>query len=80
MYHNEHEVGKAIKEFISSASDTAREDIHYTSKLASNSDYATARRSIKKSVKECGLGKCHMLKRKTSSLYRITRERTAVRR
>jgi diketogulonate reductase-like aldo/keto reductase len=33
-----------------------REDIFYTSKLASNSNYETARKSIKQSVKTCGLG------------------------
>ncbi|GAB7342036.1 hypothetical protein MBLNU457_g0323t1 [Dothideomycetes sp. NU457] len=59
MYHNEADVGRAVNKFLSSASNTTglkREDIHFTSKLASNSDYDTARRSIKKSVKECGLG------------------------
>lgn len=58
MYHNEKETGSAIKEFIASAANTQglkREDIHFTSKLASNSDYETARRSIKKSVKASGL-------------------------
>jgi len=33
-----------------------REDIHYTTKLASNSSYERARKSITQSVKECGLG------------------------
>ncbi|KAI5203624.1 Aldo/keto reductase [Aureobasidium subglaciale] len=59
MYHNERQVGNAITEFLKSSSNGAslsREDIHYTSKLASNSDYNTARKSIKKSVQECGLG------------------------
>jgi len=59
MYHNERETGKAIEQFLASpanSSKLSRDDIHYTSKLASNSDYNTARRSIKKSVKECGLG------------------------
>lgn len=68
MYHNERDVGNAINDFLSStanASKLSREDIHYTSKLASNSDYNTARKSIKRSVKECGLGKyskriCHL--------------------
>ncbi|KAF4551751.1 Aldo-keto reductase-like protein 25 [Elsinoe fawcettii] len=58
MYHNEREVGGAIKSFLTSPANSEglkREDIHFTSKLASNSDYDTARRSIKKSVKECGL-------------------------
>lgn len=59
MYHNEREVGKAITSFLASSSNAEhlkREDVHFTSKLASNSDYDTARKSIKKSVKECGLG------------------------
>ncbi|KAH0278796.1 Aldo/keto reductase, partial [Aureobasidium melanogenum] len=59
MYHNEREVGNAITDFLKSPNNIAnlkREDIHYTSKLASNSDYNTARKSIKKSVQECGLG------------------------
>lgn len=59
MYHNERQVGNAITEFLKSPSNNSglrREDIHYTSKLASNSDYNTARKSIKKSVQECGLG------------------------
>ncbi|KAF2656856.1 Aldo/keto reductase [Lophiostoma macrostomum CBS 122681] len=59
MYHNEKDSGQAILDFLSSPANTAslgREDIHFTSKLASNSDYDTARRAIKRSVKECGLG------------------------
>ena len=59
MYHNEKEVGSSILSFLSSSSNTAalkREDIHFTTKLASNSSYAAARRSIKESVKQCGLG------------------------
>ncbi|KAK3216068.1 hypothetical protein GRF29_8g2080407 [Pseudopithomyces chartarum] len=59
MYHNEKESGKAIRDFLSSDANLnslRREDIHYTSKLASNSSYETARKSITRSVKECGLG------------------------
>ena len=59
MYHNEREVGSSILAFISSASNTSslqREDIHFTSKLTSNALYDSARRSIKQSVKESGLG------------------------
>ncbi|KAL1304588.1 hypothetical protein AAFC00_003558 [Neodothiora populina] len=59
MYHNERDTGNAITDFLKSPKNTSklsREDIHYTSKLASNSDYETARKSIKKSVRECGLG------------------------
>ena len=59
MYHNEREVGSSILAFISSPSNTSslkREDIHFTSKLASNTSYNAARQSIKQSVKQSGLG------------------------
>ncbi|KAJ4294604.1 hypothetical protein N0V90_008295 [Kalmusia sp. IMI 367209] len=59
MYHNEKESGKAILDFLSSDANTEslrREDIHFTSKLASNSTYDSARKAITRSVKECGLG------------------------
>jgi diketogulonate reductase-like aldo/keto reductase len=56
MYHNEKQVGKAILDYMKQHPDLKREDIHYTTKLASNSDYNTARKSITQSVKECGLG------------------------
>ncbi|KAI9664755.1 MAG: hypothetical protein M1821_006203 [Bathelium mastoideum] len=59
MYHNENEVGNAIKSFLASNRNTAglkREDIHFTSKLASNGSYEAARQSIKSSVTRSGLG------------------------
>ena len=59
MYRNEREVGSAISTFLSSPSNTAplrREEIHFTSKLASNTSYDAARKSIKQSVKQSGLG------------------------
>ena len=59
MYRNEREVGSAVLAFVSSPSNTTglkREDIHFTSKLASNTSYAAARKSITQSVKESGLG------------------------
>ena len=59
MYHNEKEVGSSILSFLSSSANTSglkREDIHFTSKLASNSGYDAARKSIKQSLKQCGLG------------------------
>lgn len=59
MYHNEKETGKAVLDFLASNANTeslSREDIHFTSKLASNSAYDAARRAIKQSVKQCGLG------------------------
>jgi diketogulonate reductase-like aldo/keto reductase len=59
MYHNEKETGKAILDYLSSEANMQslkREEIHFTSKLASNGSYDAARKAIKKSVKECGLG------------------------
>ena len=56
MYHNEKQVGHAILDYLKKHQDLKREDIHYTSKLASNSNYDQVRKSITKSVKECGLG------------------------
>ena len=59
MYHNEREVGSSILAYISSSSNVSslkREDIHFTSKLASNTSYDAARKSIKTSVKQSGLG------------------------
>ena len=56
MYHNERQVGHAILDYLKSHPELKREDIHYTTKLASNGDYDRARASISKSVKECGLG------------------------
>ncbi|KAB2578986.1 putative oxidoreductase C2F3.05c [Lasiodiplodia hormozganensis] len=58
MYHNEREVGQAIKHFLASPANSQglkREDIHFTSKLASNTSYDAARRAIKQSLKACGL-------------------------
>ncbi|KAK7416734.1 hypothetical protein QQX98_005060 [Neonectria punicea] len=60
MYHNERQTGKAIRDFLASADNTEglkREDIFYTSKLASNeTSYDAVRRSIKESVSVSGLG------------------------
>lgn len=54
MYHNEREAGRAITSFLNGSENTLdlkREDIHYTTKLAScSSSYDTVRKSIKKSV------------------------------
>lgn len=58
MYHNEREVGQAIKEFLASPANSEglkREDIHFTSKLASNTSYDAARQAIKQSLNACGL-------------------------
>ncbi|KAI9714388.1 MAG: hypothetical protein M1820_000349 [Bogoriella megaspora] len=53
------EVGNTIKTYLASSANTTslkREDIHYTTKLASNSSYNTARQSIQQSLKRSGLG------------------------
>lgn len=57
MYHNEKECVQAIKKFLSgiAANGLTRDDIWFTTKLASNSNYATARKSIDQSLKSCGL-------------------------
>jgi diketogulonate reductase-like aldo/keto reductase len=59
MYRNEREAGSAILGFLSGPTNIKnlkREDIFFTTKLASNSNYETARKSIKQSLKTCGLG------------------------
>lgn len=66
MYRNEAEAGAAIREAIEGGAVAggkqqqqlvAREDVFYTTKLASNSEsYDAVRRSIRKSVDACGLG------------------------
>lgn len=60
MYRNEKEVGKSILSWLTDEKSNTemlkREDIFFTSKLASNSSYETARKSIKQSVKTSGLG------------------------
>ena len=59
MYHNEVQCGEAIHSFLASKANThalKREDIWFTSKLASNAAYDAARKSISQSVKRSGLG------------------------
>lgn len=61
MYHNEREAGQAILDFLAGPDNDhaslARDDIHYTTKLAScSTNYDAVRRSIKKSVDVSGLG------------------------
>lgn len=59
MYRNEKEAGQGIRNFLSSNANSnklTRDDVWYTSKLASNGTYNETRKSITKSVKECGLG------------------------
>ena len=59
MYDNERDTGKAILKYLASAENTTqlkREDIWFTSKLASNTSYTAARKAIKTSVETSGLG------------------------
>ncbi|PCH04744.1 Aldo/keto reductase subgroup [Penicillium occitanis (nom. inval.)] len=60
MYHNEKEVGRSILRFLEAEKDKPdglkREDIFFTSKLASNVSYDATRQSIKKSIQASGLG------------------------
>ncbi|KAL8993559.1 MAG: hypothetical protein Q9169_006255 [Polycauliona sp. 2 TL-2023] len=56
MYRNEKEVGSTILKFLSNTPSLKRDDIHFTSKLQSNGSYDAARKAIKQSVKQCGLG------------------------
>jgi diketogulonate reductase-like aldo/keto reductase len=53
--HNERDCGQAIQSFLSKNSQVRREDIFYTTKLASNGSYDSARKSIKSSLQACGL-------------------------
>lgn len=59
MYHNEREVGRAILAFLENEKKEpdglTREDIFFTTKLASNNGYDATRRSIKQSLKASGL-------------------------
>lgn len=60
MYRNERDCGQAILSFLNDKSfnkaGLTREDIFFTSKLASNTSYEAARKSISQSVKTSGLG------------------------
>jgi diketogulonate reductase-like aldo/keto reductase len=60
MYRNEREVGKSIMSWLSDETSNTeklkREDVFFTSKLASNTNYEAARKSITQSVQTSGLG------------------------
>ncbi|KAI9710196.1 MAG: hypothetical protein M1812_007468 [Candelaria pacifica] len=58
MYENESEVGSAINSWLLSKANTTslkREDIHFTTKLATNSSYGAARAAIKQSLRASGM-------------------------
>ncbi|KAF9449751.1 Aldo/keto reductase [Macrolepiota fuliginosa MF-IS2] len=54
-YENEKEAGQAILDFCKETN-TPRSEIFYTSKLKNNNGYASVKKCIERSVKECGLG------------------------
>lgn len=54
-YANEQEVGSAISKFVS-ANGLRRGDVWFTTKLKTNGGYDATRKSIKRSIKACGLG------------------------
>lgn len=56
MYANEREVGSAIRKYLSAHKELKREDIWFTTKLATNNSYDATRKSIKESIKKSGLG------------------------
>jgi len=58
-YANEREVGSAMLKFLQSKENVnglKREDLWFTTKLKTNSSYDAARRAIKKSIQQSGLG------------------------
>ncbi|EKD14459.1 aldo/keto reductase [Drepanopeziza brunnea f. sp. 'multigermtubi' MB_m1] len=58
-YANEAEVGSSIRSYLDSDQNTTglkREDIWFTTKLKENNGYDATRKSIKKSIKQSGLG------------------------
>jgi len=55
-YANERQVGEAICEYLTNNETITRKDIWFTTKLKTNTSYATTRKSIKKSIQQCGLG------------------------
>jgi diketogulonate reductase-like aldo/keto reductase len=55
MYGNEREVGSAIKSFLSKNPAIKREDIFYTTKLASNAGYNRSLKALEQSLERCGL-------------------------
>jgi diketogulonate reductase-like aldo/keto reductase len=55
MYGNEKEVGAAIRSFLTKNPSVKREDIFYTTKLASNSGYNRSLKSLETSLARSGL-------------------------
>ena len=55
MYHNEKQVGAAIATFLQNNPSVTRQDIFYTTKLASNDGYQRSLKSLETSLQVCGL-------------------------
>jgi diketogulonate reductase-like aldo/keto reductase len=55
MYGNEKQVGNAILRFLQNNSSVKREDIYYTTKLASNNGYERSLEALEKSLSVSGL-------------------------
>ncbi len=55
MYGNERQVGAAIKTFLAQNPDIKRDDIFYTTKLASNNGYNQSLKALETSLQQCGL-------------------------
>jgi diketogulonate reductase-like aldo/keto reductase len=56
-YANEREVGRAIRNFLSTNKELDREDLWFTTKLKTNTSYEATRRAVKESIKKSGLEK-----------------------
>ncbi|KAL7268325.1 hypothetical protein RUND412_009057 [Rhizina undulata] len=58
-YHNEAEVGRAIRGFLASPANPglSREDVFFTTKLQTNTSYNVTRKAIKESLRKSGLEK-----------------------
>jgi len=55
MYGNEREVGSAIRDYLTKNPSVKRQDIFYTTKLASNNGYNQSLKSLQTSLQRCGL-------------------------
>ena len=55
MYGNEREVGSAIRDYLTKDPSAKRQDIFYTTKLASNNGYNQSLKSLQTSLQRCGL-------------------------
>lgn len=61
MYGNEREVGSAIRDYLNKNPTVKRQDIFYTTKLASNDGYNRSLKSLEISLQRCGLDYIDMI-------------------